>query len=55
MNQKPARGNYTILKQICEYVPGHLVNSIAKTHDTGHAREVCAGIKAGEIVVFNFN
>ncbi len=32
MNQKPARSNYTILKQICEYVPGNLVNSIAKKY-----------------------
>ena len=24
--------NYTILKQICEYVPGNLVNSIAKKY-----------------------
>jgi len=29
---KPARSNYTILKQICEYIPGHLVAGLAKKH-----------------------
>ena len=29
------------------------IRDAAKTHDAGHVREVCAGIKAGEIVVFD--
>ena len=37
MKQKPARSNYTILKQICEYVPGHLINSLAKKHGVDKA------------------
>jgi len=35
------------------FLPSFAVADAAKTHDTGHAREVCAGIKAGEIVVFD--
>jgi len=35
------------------FLPSFAVVDAAKTHDTGHAREVCAGIKAGEIVVFD--
>ena len=29
---KPARSNFTIIKQICELIPGHLVNKLAKEY-----------------------
>ena len=46
---------WSMLKHLQTFLPSFAVVDAAKTHDTGHAREVCAGIKAGEIVVFNFN
>jgi len=35
------------------FLPFFAVVDAAKTHDAGHAKEACAGIKAGEIVVFD--
>jgi hypothetical protein len=58
---KPTPGKFSLLRQICNFIPPHLVSKLARAtgvdtaaeHETQRAHELCANIHAGEIVIFD--
>ena len=48
---KPAKHQYTILKQICQYIPAHLVSTLARSN--GDTMPVCI-LKAFILFVLSY-
>ena len=48
-HNKPARHSYTTFKQICNYIPGHLVDQIAKESGVDEQARTFNAIRAIDV------